>query len=195
MLVLSVTIQGMPKSSNTQTKKGAKSPLFIMALGLAAGILGYALILNPALNYFDKQRFVRAEAHLQELSEEINQAVNASSATHTQNSCRYSSAKFDEGTLSCGVEIEKMFNANSADRAIEHIETVSRLSNTRVISSQDLLSDSTAENEELLDSFQSIAYDKDNMSCSVEYLFAEPNLTMTLSCVSSARSEHFDIVE
>lgn len=191
------------KLKKTNKKYVIENTNVLILLVILAGLIGYYAIVNPTLNYLDKQRFVRAEGFIDEQIDENIRPVQKSFRTETDNSCYYTSVKMGTGTLICNVDKLMYFESDDREDLTKVIEEVAESFGENFRFSHEGKVESIAELAEVDDPpdvSHVIGNNMKDFGCSTSYsLTYEVNSKATLEiwigCSDTARTEHFSVVK
>ena len=164
--------------------------------------IGYFLILEPYLDNRDKQKFLDAQAFIEETYQEKILPIAEPDEVTRVESCRYSGAKYAKGNLSCQVSLSITYKEPEYKESAELVNTVStsfgeslRSYPSGVELSVDKIMDYGK--DESYEVYQPIEYTKASCSISYTYSLAPKNqndeLRISLGCSDDARAEHFAI--
>ncbi|CAN5661287.1 hypothetical protein BH23PAT2_BH23PAT2_05880 [soil metagenome] len=161
--------------------------------------IGYFLILDPYLDNRDKQKFLDAQAFIEETYQEKILPIAEPDEVTRVESCRYSSVKYSQGDLSCSVSRKLRYLETSDDEIISYISIFSEkftdsLRSSRDNSPVDLGDISITDLDYRL--FQRL--ESPEIPCSISYIKPRENMDRStffveISCSKSARAEHFTV--
>ena len=161
--------------------------------------IGYFLILDPYLDNRDKQKFLDAQAFIEQTFEEKVLPVAEPSEVTRIEHCGYSGQKYSRGNLSCTISITAGYarinyegSLNLTEKLAMEFDQPVQLSNTNDSINVSNLKNNTDRTGYTL--YQSI--NEAAAPCSISYQFSSRsnitnNLSVTLNCSESARAEHF----
>lgn len=200
----------MPTQKNKKRLFGhKKKPVLIAVVAVLALTLGWFLVVNPALNQRDKDRFLQAEVQLEQILEEKIRPAAEPDLVERERSCRYASRKYTDGPLSCTVTIHLAYIDASSEKSVDIIELISQKINSALRDGLSEVEDISAYEEldyfRLSQKINSI----DGLSCSVGFTHPitlsseslvfegvsndDAGLYTSLNCSDSARAEHFPV--
>jgi hypothetical protein len=163
--------------------------------------IGYFLILEPYLDNRDKQKFLDAQAFIEETyQEKILPIAEPDEVTRVEH-CGYSGQKYARGNLSCRMSLTSDYSGVDYEDSFDLIEKLSaglddpvRGSTTNnPIDIDNIRNNSTKKNYRLFQRINDTA-----VSCSISYQYSSrsnisDNLSVTIGCSDSARVEHFPV--
>jgi len=176
----------------------------VIAVGVVLGI-GYFLILDPYLDNRDKQKFLDAQAFIEETYDEKILPVAEPDSVEREESCRYSSVKYGQGDLSCSFSIDAKFESVSYEESLEISKQLSRYfeanlqnsrNSNRKVSIDDLHVDKVDDRYLRYRIYQKID-NEEGLFCSISYNYPinqeSEVLRTSIGCSGMARAEHFTI--
>ncbi len=176
-------------------KKAKNAPLYqkkwfaVVVSGAVVLLLGWLFVVDPVLDQRDKQRFLRAEAEIEEILETKILPVAEPDDIRKEQICRYSGVKYAQGTLSCSVRTELFYESVDPIQTTEiisaELDLPLRDTNNTEISVSDIQEDET------FYVYQSIP--QDNVNCGISYSKDSGRLHVTISCSDTAKAEHFSV--
>lgn len=160
-----------------------KNPFVFAGVSVLVIILGWFFVVDPLFDQRDRQRFEEAEAFLLETYEEKIRPIAEADEITTDNNCRYSSAKLEEGELTCSVRL-KLSYAEEKGLVFSDIQEIS----SRVDGSSSIaeINEDDYYSQEIENSIG------DDFFCFISYRVNESN-SIHLNCSSAARTEHFPV--
>lgn len=185
-------------------------PLFLFFVALV-GVVGYFGIYRTVAIKVEKDRFLKAQESLEDLSEQIQAKIGKADQLEKDNSCRYQSLKFSRGARSCSIRLDMQYEKRAMDQANTLMKEAASLFGGRIeenFGQQKDLSMFVAPdiNNRGDQIFSQNLEDINGLGCGIQYLYPvtqdatnpyiqrfDEILTINIYCSGDAKAEHFPV--
>lgn len=198
-------------ANNKAQKKLASRKLLLIVLGvLLVGVAGWFFVADPILDQRDKDRFLHAEARLEQVLDDKILPVAEPDHIEREQSCRYSGTKFSRG-INCKTQIHLAYTDLNTRESGSLVADITSSSFSMVlggggtfkkVQSPDTVFESYNQASQQL-------FDTNGLSCSIRYLHPitqtqedlifeniatrHEGMHIILSCSGPARAKHFPL--
>lgn len=194
------------KSLNEKLAANFRSHRRLWVVGL---ITIAAVVYYPTSIYLDKQKFVKAEAEIDKLSQQIQSKIGKADQVVKDNSCGYASKKFGRGQRGCSVRIDHVYYNKSTPEATDLMNSLSGSYIGEPYNYFDNGDGKFGEPSKTIkeESFSQEMSTMTSLSCSVYYVYrlagehadvpstqsSENSFVVSLICSGNAKAEHFPV--
>ena len=202
---------GVAQKSLVKTKKFTRDKLLgLFGLVVVTMLAAYVGIYRPLTIREDKERFVEAQASLEELYTQIEGKIGKPDQVKREQSCTYASRKLEKGPLGCGVGIYLLYENKNSQVANELMQKSIVILGSKVFERLGRMGLTSFMPVEQLNGPQSFSQEYktfSEISCRATYLYPlfptylsdafkttlQENFEVDLTCGGSAKAEHFPL--
>jgi|AntRauTorcE11897_2_1112592.scaffolds.fasta_scaffold41776_2 hypothetical protein len=186
-----------------------RKPVLVAIAGMLLLGVAWFLVINPLLNQRDKDRFLQAQAELEQIFVEKIQPVAEPDLVEREQSCRYLSRKYSEGPLNCMLSIHLAYVDIGSKDSVNLVGSISGTVDQSLMEGSTQVDDLGSYHDQDVFRFSQKINSVVDFSCSIGYIHPitlggeslvfegvssdDEGLYVSMTCLRQSRAEHFPV--